>query len=320
MSGRGRIFSVDDEPGAIAEGLPNLRDGTVKAWLSIMYGCNNFCSYCIVPYVRGRERSRDHGVIISEARELVAAGYKDITLLGQNVNSYGRDLGSAVDFSGLLERVNALDGEFLIRFMTSHPKDAGERLFRTMADCDKVARHLHLPFQAGNDRVLQAMNRGYTRAQYLELVDMARHIIPDIVLTSDVIVGFPGETGTEFDDTMTVLKEARFDALFTFLYSKRTGTPASLLPDPVSREEKQRRFDALIALQNTISEEKHRDYIGRTLRVLVDGESAEPDSPLTARTNGGRLVHLKGAREKIGHYADARITECNTWSLFGELI
>ena len=317
---RGRIFSVEDEPGAIAEGLPVVRDGTVKAWLSIMYGCNNFCSYCVVPYVRGRERSRDADVIVSEARELADAGYKDITLLGQNVNSYGRDLGSPVDFSELLKRVNALDGEFLIRFMTSHPKDAGERLFQTMAACDKVARHLHLPFQAGNDRVLLAMNRGYTKAQYLELVHMARRYMPDLVLTSDVIVGFPGETAEEFEDTMSVLREARFDALFTFLYSKRAGTPASKLQDPVPRAEKQRRFDALIALQNGISEEKHRAYIGRTLRVLVDGESGEPDRPLTARTNGGRLVRLKGAPENIGHYADARITECNTWSLVGELI
>jgi tRNA-2-methylthio-N6-dimethylallyladenosine synthase len=320
MKERGRIFAVEDEPGAIAEGLPVVRDGTVKAWLSIIYGCNNFCSYCVVPYVRGRERSRDAGVIVSEARELIDAGYKDITLLGQNVNSYGRDLNAATDFSGLLERVNALDGEFLIRFMTSHPKDAGERLFETMAKCDKVAHHLHLPFQAGNDRVLRAMNRGYTRAQYLALVNLARRYMPDLVLTSDVIVGFPGETAEEFDDTMTVLREARFDALFTFIYSKRAGTPASVLPDPVAREEKQRWFDALIALQNGISEEKHRGYIGRTLRVLVDGESGEAGCPLTARTNGGRLVRLSGSPDNIGHYADARITECNTWSLIGEFV
>jgi tRNA-2-methylthio-N6-dimethylallyladenosine synthase len=316
---RSRIFSIEDEPGAIAEGLPVAREGSIKAWLSIMYGCNNFCSYCVVPYVRGRERSRDPEVIVSEALSLVEAGYKDITLLGQNVNSYGKDLDEPIDFSGLLRRINALDGEFVIRFMTSHPKDAGERLFKTMAECEKVERHLHLPFQAGNDRVLAAMNRGYTRAQYLELVDLVRSYIPDIVLTSDVIVGFPGETEAEFRDTLQVIEKARFDALFTFIYSKRAGTPASRLEDPEPKDAKQRRFDELLKLQNAISEEKHREYAGKTLRVLVDGETGDLRYPLTARTNGGRLVHLAGGKESLGLYKDARITGCNTWALFGEL-
>jgi tRNA-2-methylthio-N6-dimethylallyladenosine synthase len=202
-------------------------------------------------------------MILDEAEHLVAERYKDITLLGQNVNSYGKDLGKQIDFSELLRRVNEIDGDFLIRFMTSHPKDAGERLFKTMSECQKVARHIHLPFQAGNDRVLGAMNRGYTKSQYLELIDIAKHYMPDIVLTSDIIVGFPGETEDEFKDTLDILEKARFDALFTFIYSKREGTPAAVMPDPVPKEEKQRRFDALLKLQNTISEEKHAMYVGK---------------------------------------------------------
>ena len=316
---RRRVFYIEDVPGAIAEGYPVHRDGTIKAWLSIMYGCNNFCSYCIVPYVRGRERSRRPEMIRAEAQALIDKGYKDITLLGQNVNSYGRDLDEQVDFSDMLQQVNALDGEFLIRFMTSHPKDAGERLFKTMASCEKVAHHLHLPFQAGSDRVLHAMNRGYTQAQYLELVDMARHYMPDIVLTSDVIVGFPGETAEDFEQTLQVLKKARFDALFTFIYSVRKGTPAASMPDTSTREEKQRHFDALLALQNRISEEKHARYVGKMLRVLVDGESGDSRYPLTARTNGGRLVHLSGDKNTIGTFENAEITGSSKWALFGSL-
>jgi tRNA-2-methylthio-N6-dimethylallyladenosine synthase len=316
----GRIFSVEDDPGAIAEGLPVSRDGKTKAWLSIMSGCNNFCSYCIVPYVRGRERSRLPEQILAEAKQLVADGCKDITLLGQNVNSYGKDLHEEIDFAGLLKEINDIDGDFLIRFMTSHPKDAGERLFHIMSQCEKVAHHIHLPFQAGNDRILKAMNRQYTRAQYLDLVKMARQYIPDIVLTSDIIVGFPGETYEEFQDTLSVLEAARFDALFTFIYSKRTGTPAADMPDAVSKAEKQQRFDELLMLQNAISEEKHAQYVGKTVRVLVDGESNDSRYPLTARTNGGRLVHLNGGAERIGSFADASITDSSTWALFGELL
>jgi tRNA-2-methylthio-N6-dimethylallyladenosine synthase len=318
LTERGRFFELDDTP-AIAEGLPTQRDGKFKAWLSIMVGCNNFCSYCIVPYVRGRERSRRPDMVLAEARSLIAEGYKDITLLGQNVNSYGRGLDEPVDFPELLARMNALDGEFLLRFMTSHPKDASERLFKTMAESEKVARHLHLPFQAGNDRVLQAMNRGYTRAHYLELIDMARGYMPDIVLTSDVIVGFPGETDEEFEDTLSVLEKVRFDALFTFLYSKRTGTPAASMPDTVTKEEKQRRFDRLLALQNAVSEEKHAAYVGKTLKVLIDGESGDERYPLSARTNGGRLVRVAGGTETVGTYQTVSITDSNTWALYGEL-
>ncbi len=320
LTARGRIFSIEDDAGAIAEGLPAVRDGRVKAWLSIMYGCNNYCSYCIVPYVRGRERSRRPEMILSEARRLAAEGYKDITLLGQNVNSYGKDLDIQIDFSELLRQINAIDGTFLIRFMTSHPKDANEKLFQTMAECQKVAKHIHLPFQAGSDRVLSVMNRGYTQAHYLGLIDLARKYMPDIVLTSDIIVGFPGETEDEFNQTLYVLEQARFDALFTFIYSKREGTPAASMPDLVPKAEKQRRFDKLLQLQNAISEEKHAQYVGKTLRVLIDSASGDPRYPLSARTNGGRLVHLCGDMDIIGSFQNAKITDSNTWALYGELI
>ena len=320
LTRRGRIFDTPDEAGSIAEGLPVRREGTVKAWVSIMYGCNNFCSYCIVPYVRGRERSRLPEDILSEVRELSQAGYRDITLLGQNVNSYGKDLGlPGVDFAWLLEQVNAVPGDFLIRFMTSHPKDASERLFDTMAACEKVAPHLHLPFQAGNDRVLRAMHRGYTREHYLELIRSLRARIPDIVLTSDVIVGFPGETTEEFEDTLKVLEEVEFDALFTFIYSPRKGTPAAELPDPLSKEEKAANFQRLVDLQNAISARKQAAYVGKTMRCLVDVLSEDPRHNLNARTAGGRLVHFSGDEALLGQFVDLKITDASTWALFGEL-
>ena len=315
----GRFFEVRQSEGARVEGLPELRGGGVKAWLSVMYGCNNFCSYCIVPYVRGRERSREPARIIEEARTLVAAGYKDITLLGQNVNSYGRDLDGTVDFAWLLEEINKIDGEFRIRFMTSHPKDATDRLLDTMASCDKCAKHLHLPFQSGNDRVLQAMNRHYTRADYLRLVDKARARMPDISLTSDVIVGFPGETDEEFEDTLSLVEQVRFDMLFTFIYSPRKGTPAAEMPDPFSRADKQRRFDRLLAAHNRISAEKQAAHIGRRERVLIDGV-AKNSTCLSARTDQGRLVLIDAPESCIGRFADVEIIGANTWSLTGRLL
>ena len=316
---RGRIFDTPDEPGSIAEGIPVRREGKVKAWVSIMYGCNNFCSYCIVPYVRGRERSREPGDILAEVRELVDQGYKDITLLGQNVNSYGKDLETPMDFADLLSEIDKIPGDYLIRFMTSHPKDAGDKLFQTMARCSHVARQLHLPVQSGNSRVLKAMNRGYTREQYLEKVRAARSAMPDLVLTSDIIIGFPGETEAEAMDTVSLVREVRYDALFTFIYSPRPGTPAARMPDPATREEKQVWFDRLLDAQNEISGQLHRSYVGQTVRVLVDGESGDARWPLSSRTNGGRLVHLRGDASLIGRYADVLITDSNTWALFGEV-
>ena len=315
---RGRVFETEASDGAIAEGLSVLRSGSIKAWVSVMYGCNNFCSYCIVPYTRGRERSREPEIILNEIRELAQQGYKDITLLGQNVNSYGRDLEGGPDFPELLERAASIPGDFLLRFMTSHPKDAAEKLFDVMARCEKVAPVIHLPFQSGSTRVLAAMNRHYTREQYLEKVRALRERIPGVVLTSDVIVGFPGETAGEFEETLSLLEEVRFDALFTFIYSPRKGTPAAELEDPVAKEEKSARFDRLVEAQNRISLEKHRAYVGTVQRCLIDGEGRDPRNNLTARTAGNRLVHLSGDPALVGRYADIRITDCSTWALFGE--
>ena len=314
-----RVFAVDPSDGTITEGEPRVRDGKPKAWLSVMYGCNNFCSYCIVPYVRGRERSRRPEEIVAEARELVEQGYKDITLLGQNVNSYGKDLDCGTDFSDLLRMVNDIRGEFVLRFMTSHPKDATEKLFRTMAECEKCEHHLHLPVQAGNDRVLKEMNRQYTAQQYLDKIALARKYIPDLVLTTDIIVGFPGETNEEFEDTLRLVEQVEYDAMFTFIYSPREGTRAAALPDVLTRAEKQVNFDRLLALANRISAEKHAGYVGKTVDALIDGESRDADFPLTARTKNGRLVHLAGEKSLIGSFVRVKITGSTTWALFGEI-
>ena len=311
-----RVFAVEDSAGNIAEGIPVHRTGKLKAWVSIMYGCNNFCSYCIVPYVRGRERSRQPEDVLAECRELIAAGYKDITLLGQNVNSYGKDLGLGIDFADLMAQIAELPGDFLLRFMTSHPKDASRKLFDTMASHDKIAKQFHLPFQSGNDRILKEMNRRYTAAQYLELIHYGRQKMPDLVFTSDVIVGFPGETEEEFEDTLKLIEQVRFDALFTFIYSPRPGTPAAKMPDPYTRADKNRRFDRLVETQNRISAEKHQAYVGRQFRVLIDGTESDC---LTGRTEGGRLVRLAGDPALIGQFRQVRITGCSTWSLTGEL-
>ena len=316
LSGKKRQFYIEDEAGSIAEGIPQVRDSQLKAWVSIMYGCNNFCTYCIVPYVRGRERSRQPEDILAECRELIANGCKEITLLGQNVNSYGKDLDCGVDFADLLAQIAALDGDFLIRFMTSHPKDASKKLFDTMAASPKIAKQLHLPFQSGSSRVLKAMNRHYDREKYLAAVEYAKSVMPELVLTSDVIVGFPGETAEEFEETLTLIEKVRYDALFTFIFSPRPGTPAATMADPTPKEEKNARFDRLCALQNAISEEIHKEYAGRTLRCLVDGKDGEL---LTARTEGGRLVRFSGCDSLIGTYQPITITGATTWSLTGNL-
>ena len=311
-----RQFYIADEAGSIAEGLPQLRDNTLKAWVSIMYGCNNFCTYCIVPYVRGRERSRKPEDILAECKSLIEAGCKEITLLGQNVNSYGKDLGCGMDFADLLAAIAEIPGEFLIRFMTSHPRDASKKLFDTMARYDKVAKQLHLPFQSGSSRVLKAMNRHYDRETYLEKVNYAKSVMPDLVLTSDVIVGFPGETEEEFEETISLIEAVRYDSLFTFIFSPRGGTPAASMEDPTPKADKNRRFDKLCAVQNRISEEIHADYVNKTFRCLVDGKDKDM---LTARTEGGRLVRFSGSDDLIGTYRHITITGATTWSLTGEL-
>ena len=316
LSGSKRQFFVEDEPGSIAEGIPQVRDSSLKAWVSIMYGCNNFCTYCIVPYVRGRERSRQPEDILAECRRVIEAGAKEITLLGQNVNSYGKDLENSMDFADLLKAICHLPGDFLIRFMTSHPRDASKKLFDTMAAEPKIAKQLHLPFQSGSSRVLKAMNRHYDRETYLEKVRYAKQVMPELVLTSDVIVGFPGETEEEFKETLSLIDQVHYDSLFTFIFSPRTGTPAAKMEDPTPKEEKNRRFDELCALQNEISIQIHQNYIGKRLRCLIDGTDKDL---LTARTEGGRLVRLAGDPSLVGTFQYITITGATTWSLTGAL-
>ncbi len=311
-----RTYFVEDEAGSIAEGIPQQRDSSLKAWVSIMYGCNNFCTYCIVPYVRGRERSRKPQDILAECKALIENGAKDITLLGQNVNSYGKDLDCNVDFADLLNMIAQIPGEFILRFMTSHPRDASFKLFDTMAASDKIAKQLHLPFQSGSSRVLKAMNRHYDRHTYLEKVAYAKSVMPELVLTSDVIVGFPGETEDEFQETLSLIETVRYDSLFTFIFSPRKGTPAASMDDPTTKEEKNNRFDRLCALQNQISEEIHNAYVGKTMRCLVDGTDKDH---LTARTEGGRLVRFMGEPSLIGTFQNITVTGATTWSLTGEI-
>lgn len=311
-----QLSVTPQEDGVIAEGIRTHRDGTFKAWLPIMYGCNNFCTYCVVPYVRGRERSRQPEDILAEAKELIAAGYKEITLLGQNVNSYGKGADHGVTFAELLRQINRLEGDFTIRFMTSHPKDATHELFDTIAACEKVSHHFHLPFQSGNDRVLRAMNRHYDRAQYLELVRYARSVIPDISFTSDVIVGFPGETREEFEDTLSLVKEVGFTSLFTFIYSPRVGTPAASLPDPVAPETKVAWLQELNKLQETISGERLAKLVGTRQRALLESVGK---GYLEARLPDNGVVRVAGEESWIGRYAEIEIEDARSWVMHGHI-
>lgn len=320
LTGQKRVFEIPDMDGVIAEGVPVLRDEEKRAWLPIMYGCNNFCTYCIVPYVRGRERSRDPQDILKEARELVQNGCKEITLLGQNVNSYGKNLEPKVTFAQLLRMINDIDGDFRIRFMTSHPKDCTRELLETMAQCDKVAKHLHLPFQSGNDRVLKAMNRNYTREKYLSLIRYAKELMGDALsITSDIIVGFPGETYEEFQDTLSLIEEVRFTSLFTFIYSPRNGTPAARMPDPVPAEEKGRWLRELLAVQEKISAENMKKYAGKTFKCFVYGKGKLGEHSLEARTDGNLIVEFDGDESLIGSFKNITVTEPLTYVLKGRL-
>lgn len=297
-----------------------LRDNDKKAWLPIMYGCNNFCTYCIVPYVRGRERSREAADVVKEAKELVAEGYKEITLLGQNVNSYGKDLEPRVSFAQLLKMINDIDGDFRIRFMTSHPKDCTKELLETMASCDKVAKHLHLPFQSGNNRVLHAMNRSYTREKYLELIDYAKRLMGDeLSITSDIIVGFPGETYEEFCDTVSLIKQVKFTSLFTFIYSPREGTPAAKLDDPVSAAEKGKWLRELLDVQEKISAENMKKYAGKTFKCFAYGKGKTGDNYIAARTDGNLIIEFEGSEDMIGSFLKLTVTEPMTYVLKGRL-
>lgn len=312
-----RVVEIPSCDGVIAEGIPTHRDGTFKAFLPIMYGCNNFCTYCIVPYVRGRERSRDPECILAEARELVRQGYKEITLLGQNVNSYGKGEAHGVTFPELLRRLNAIPGDFLIRFMTSHPKDATPELFDTIAQCEKVSRHFHLPFQSGSNRILKEMNRGYTREQYLELIRYARKTVPGIAFTSDVIVGFPGERREDFEQTLKLIREVGFVSLFTFIFSPREGTPAAKMPDPISAEEKTAWFREMTALQETLSAERLQALVGTEQKALLESDAGEF---LEARLPENSIVRVQGDPARIGESVTVRITGARSFILTGEII
>lgn len=321
LTGRKRVFEIPDFDGAIAEGIPVKRDNDAKAWLPIMYGCNNFCTYCIVPYVRGRERSRSKENIIAEFKELVSQGYKEITLLGQNVNSYGKDLVPYVSFAQLLRELNDLDGDFRIRFMTSHPKDCTKELIETMAACDKVAQHLHLPFQSGSDRVLKAMNRHYTRAQYLSLINYARELMGDeLSITSDIIVGFPGETYEEFKETLSLVEAVKATSLFTFIYSPRKGTPAAEMPDPVPAEEKSRWFKELTDLQEKISASQMALHEGKTYKCYVYGKGKLNDNYVAARNDGNLIIEFEGDESLIGTFQSIKVIEPLTFVMRGELV
>ncbi len=306
INGGKRLFENELPNEPIVEGIPVKRDGTFKGWLPIMYGCNNFCTYCIVPYVRGRERSRNPEEILKEARQMIADGYKDITLLGQNVNSYGKGCDHGITFAKLLRMICDIEGDFVIRFMTSHPKDCTIELLDTIKECPKISRHLHLPFQSGSSRILKLMNRYYDRESYLNLIKAAKERIPDVTLTSDIIVGFPGETYEDFKETLSLVKDVEFTSLFTFIYSPRPNTPAANMPDLVSREEKGKWFDELLKLQEEIAEKNIDNNIGKTFKVLCDGEGSK-EGYLTGHTNGTAVVEFKGDKKLIGTFVNVKI-------------
>lgn len=318
ITGGKRVYELSQEDESIHEEMPIRRDGSVKAWLPIMYGCNNFCTYCVVPYVRGRERSRDMESIEAEFNDILAAGYRDITLLGQNVNSYGRQNNGQARFPELLRRLDAVPGDYWIRFMTSHPKDCSVELLDAMKEGSHIARHLHLPFQSGSSEILSRMNRRYTREHYLELIAAARERMPDLSLTSDVIVGFPGETRAQFEETLSLIREVKFTSLFTFIFSPRKGTPAEKMEDGVLAKEKSERLQELIALQEQIAAERCASMLESTERVLVEGISE--DGRLSCRTSGGVIIDVPGGSEDVGCFRNVKITGARNWTLSGEII
>ena len=312
------VFDIWKEHGEIVEDLPTIRHFKYKASVNIMFGCNNFCSYCIVPYVRGRERSRCSFEIINEIKALANDGVKEITLLGQNVNSYGKGLEENITFADLLRKVNEIDGIERIRFMTSHPKDLSDDLIYAMRDCDKVCNHIHLPFQAGNNEILRRMNRKYTKEHYLNLVEKIRKEIPDIALTTDIIVGFPGETAEDVDDTIDVIKKAKFNGAFTFIYSKRTGTPAATMDNQVEEKDAKSNFNRVLDALNPIIYDLNCAKVGNTYKVMADDVSANDPSYITGRLEDNSLVHFKGDKSMIGQIFDVKIIDCKTFYLIGE--
>jgi tRNA-2-methylthio-N6-dimethylallyladenosine synthase len=315
-----RVLDVWSSEGKVWEGFEFKRNDEIKAWVTIMYGCNNFCTYCIVPYVRGRERSRNVNEILDEIKILVNKGYKEITLLGQNVNSFGKDLEDDINFAKLLYLINDIKGIKRVRFLTSHPKDLSDELIDAIKNCDNVCNSLHLPVQAGSSKVLKEMNRVYKKEDYLNLVYKVKEKIPDISLTTDIIVGFPGETDEDFEDTLDIVKKAKFDSAFTFLYSKRTGTKAALREDQIDSEIKKKRFNKLLEIQNSISNEINQNYLNKKVKVLVEGYSKNNKSVLTGRTESNKVVNFQAGDDVIGKIVEVKINSIKTWSLSGSIV
>ena len=314
-----RIIDVVDIPGRIAEGIPVSHDDKFKAWVSVMYGCNNFCSYCVVPYVRGRERSRKHEDVINEIKTLAENGYVEVTLLGQNVNSYGNDSENEISFAELLNEVCKIDGIKRVRFATSHPKDISDELIDVMAANSKICPQLHLPFQSGSNKVLKDMNRGYTREKYLDTIRKVKEKIPNIALSSDVIVGFPTESNDDFEETISLLKEVEYDSLFTFIYSKRRGTVAAKIEPVLTADEVEKNFNKLLETQNEISKRKNEAFVGKIIEVFVEGRSKNNDLFLQGRTPENKIVNFSGPDTLIGKLINVKITDAKTWSLDGEI-
>ncbi len=318
LTERKTAVDINEYPAGFPEGIRPVRKNGVSASVPVMYGCNNFCSYCIVPYVRGRERSRRPEDIIGEVKELVGSGCKEIMLLGQNVNSYGNTFDERVSFSELLRRINGIGGDFRIRFMSSHPKDATRELIDTIAGCEKICKHLHLPLQSGSDRILEAMNRKYTAEKYMEIIEYARSLIPDFSFSTDIIVGFPNETEEDFQETLNIVRRVRYDNIFSFIYSKRTGTKAAAMEDQTPEEDKKRRLQELLRVQREISSEGFRRFIGRTLTVLFDSE--EKDGTYSGKSDEFIIVKAEADASVIGKMKRVRITEAYNWALKGEII
>jgi tRNA-2-methylthio-N6-dimethylallyladenosine synthase len=312
------LVDTSGDPEYHRKQIPTARPDKLKAWVSIMYGCDNFCTYCVVPYLRGRERSRRPGDIVSEVRELVQKGFKEVTLLGQNVNSYGKGLEENIDFPELLRQVDHVDGIERVRFVTSHPRDLSDRLISALRDLPKVCESLHLPVQSGSNRILSAMNRKYSREEYLDRIKKLRNAVPDLALTTDIIVGFPGETDEDFELTMELLKEVRYDGIFAFKYSKRPGTVALKLSDHLAEDVKEKRLDQVLALQKEITLDNNRSHIGTIKEILIDGVSKK-GAKLTGRTRGNKAVNVAAPESLIGSLVSVTITSAGLNSLTGQL-
>ena len=321
VTNKRRRYYVDTEDYSIVEGSAIERDSDFRAYVSVMYGCNNFCTYCVVPYVRGRERSRSPRAILEEVRELASKGYKEITLLGQNVNSYGKSLPEEerMSFAELLEEICKIEGDFLVRFMTSHPKDASDELISVMARNPKIARHFHLPMQSGSSEILKAMNRHYDRERYFEVARKIKEAMPDITLTTDIIVGFPGETEEQFEDTLSAVREVGFDSIYAFIFSPRNGTPAAEMEDPITKEEKSARFSRLLELESVVNAELGKKLIGKEMRILVD---SHPDSfgNCQGRNSGNKIIRFNSDKDYYGEYVNVRVTSSEGAGVYAELI